>query len=177
MSISPNYPKRTLHIFSMHRRHLIVHIYTFLKIFLEDMSPFCGATDTPVLDFWWCLLWVSKPEWAALFELAEMYLLHVPWESPLVWHLPTFWQPAWQLSRLFHIPARHWWDSKLGGIMLLLTVWDQADALPTELSQLGYLYIYTLLVSIIKKKILIYMCSIPHMWFRFFRLLNIGFCG
>ena len=26
-----------------------------------------GATDTPVLDFWWCLLWVSKPEWAALF--------------------------------------------------------------------------------------------------------------
>ena len=33
------------------------------------MSPFCGATDTPVLDFWWCLLWVSKPEWAALFAL------------------------------------------------------------------------------------------------------------
>ena len=33
----------------------------------------CGATDTPigdtdapVLDFWWRLLWVSKPEWAAL---------------------------------------------------------------------------------------------------------------
>ena len=33
------------------------------------MSPFCGATDNPVLDFWWCLLWVSKPEWAALFVL------------------------------------------------------------------------------------------------------------
>ena len=33
------------------------------------MSPFCGATDTPVLDFWWHLLWVSKPEWAALFAL------------------------------------------------------------------------------------------------------------
>ena len=27
---------------------------TFLKKKknLEDMSPFCGATDTPVLDFW-----------------------------------------------------------------------------------------------------------------------------
>ena len=24
----------------------------FLKIFLEDISPFCEATDTPVLDFW-----------------------------------------------------------------------------------------------------------------------------
>ena len=23
--------------------------------FLEDMSLFCEATDTPVLDFWWCL--------------------------------------------------------------------------------------------------------------------------
>ena len=25
--------------------------FFFLK-FLEDMSSFCGATDTPVLDFW-----------------------------------------------------------------------------------------------------------------------------
>ena len=32
------------------------------------MSIF-GATGTPVLDFWWRLLWVSKPEWAALFAL------------------------------------------------------------------------------------------------------------
>ena len=27
------------------------------------MNPFCGATDTPVLDFWWHLPWVSKPGW------------------------------------------------------------------------------------------------------------------
>ena len=27
------------------------------------MSPFCGASDTPVLDFWPCLPWVSKPGW------------------------------------------------------------------------------------------------------------------
>ena len=32
------------------------------------MSYF-GATDTPVLDFWWRLLWVSKAERAALFAL------------------------------------------------------------------------------------------------------------
>ena len=25
----------------------------FLKKNLEDTSPFCGATNTPVLDFWW----------------------------------------------------------------------------------------------------------------------------
>ena len=30
----------------------------------------CGATDIPVLDFWWHLLWVSKPEvGSALFKL------------------------------------------------------------------------------------------------------------
>ena len=32
------------------------------------MSIF-GATDTPVLDFWWRLLSVSKPEWTTLFAL------------------------------------------------------------------------------------------------------------
>ena len=36
-------------------------------LFLEDTSPFYRETDTPVLEFWWCLLWVSKPEWTALF--------------------------------------------------------------------------------------------------------------
>ena len=63
------------------------------------MNPFCGATDTPVLDFWWCLLWVSS--------FAEAYLSHVPWDSLLVWHLLTSWWPAWQPSHLFHIPVRH----------------------------------------------------------------------
>ena len=30
-----------------------------------------GATDAPVSDFWWCLLWVSKPEWEALATLGR----------------------------------------------------------------------------------------------------------
>ena len=32
---------------------------------------FYGANNTPVLDFWWCLLWVSKPEWATLFTIGR----------------------------------------------------------------------------------------------------------
>ena len=32
---------------------------------------FCWATDTPVLDIWWCLLWVSKPECTDLFALGR----------------------------------------------------------------------------------------------------------
>ena len=35
----------------------------FFSKFLKDISPFCGATDAPVLDFWWCLPWISKPGW------------------------------------------------------------------------------------------------------------------
>ena len=73
---------------------------------------------------------------SALFELSGgvRVTLHVPWDSPLVQHLPTPWWPAWQPSHLFHIPARHWWNSKPGAIMPPFTVWDQADVLPTELS-------------------------------------------
>ena len=37
--------------------------YYFFKKVLEDMSPFCEATDTPVLDFWWHLPWVPNPGW------------------------------------------------------------------------------------------------------------------
>ena len=40
----------------------------FLKRILEHISFFCGATDTPVVDFW-LHLQVSKPQWAALFAL------------------------------------------------------------------------------------------------------------
>ena len=60
---------------SLRSSHSIVQLATsntlfFLKIFVGLMSIF-WATDTPVLDFWGCLLWVSKPEWAALFKLCR----------------------------------------------------------------------------------------------------------
>ena len=32
-------------------------------MFVFLTSPFCGATDNPVLDFWWCLPWISKQRW------------------------------------------------------------------------------------------------------------------
>ena len=51
------------HIFSAR------NMMNFFKKFLEDRSPLCGATDTPVLDFWWYLLWNPKPEGAALLTL------------------------------------------------------------------------------------------------------------
>ena len=44
--------------------------FNFSQHFFEDISPFCGAIDTPVLDFWWC----GQP----CSCLAEAYMLHVP---------------------------------------------------------------------------------------------------
>ena len=35
----------------------------FLKNTISQDSPFCGATDILVFDFWCCLPYVSKPGW------------------------------------------------------------------------------------------------------------------
>ena len=45
------------------RSAIWIWICLFFKNFLEEMSSFCGATDTSVLDFWWRLPRVSKPGW------------------------------------------------------------------------------------------------------------------
>ena len=61
----------------------------FFFLILEDISPICGATDRPILDFWWPLLWVT---------VGSLIHIHIPWGPPLVQQLLTYWQPAWQSS-------------------------------------------------------------------------------
>ena len=43
--------------------YVMVACYIFLYNFLENTSPFCGATNAPVLHFWWRLPLVAKPGW------------------------------------------------------------------------------------------------------------------
>ena len=51
------------------------YMFFFFNFFVGHMS-ICGATDTPVLDFWWRLLWVSKPEWVLPYSnFAEAYVI------------------------------------------------------------------------------------------------------
>ena len=45
-----------------------LNFFFFFKVFGGHMS-FLGATGTPVLDFLWHLLWVSKPEWVLPYSL------------------------------------------------------------------------------------------------------------
>ena len=47
---------------------LFIYLLFFFKVFGGHMSVF-GTTGTPVLDFWWRLLWVSKPEWVLPYSI------------------------------------------------------------------------------------------------------------
>ena len=86
----------------------------FLKIVLEDISHFCEATDNPVLDFWWCLPWVSKPGWTPSCMLSHLC-------DPQI-HLMQFqltvWRSVWQLSLFdphnYRLACKHWWSSSWG---------------------------------------------------------------
>ena len=65
---------------------LVVTTYTLLNAFffqcffliLEDISPFCGNTDT--------LIWISG-DVSPGFQSQEAYALHVPWNLPVMWRL------------------------------------------------------------------------------------------
>ena len=46
-------------------------MFIFLETILEDTGPFCVASDTPVLDFWWRPPWVSKPGWIPGFRASS----------------------------------------------------------------------------------------------------------
>ena len=63
----------------------------FFKKLWEDISPFVG----PFISLFWTSGDVSSEFYLCL---AEAYVLHVPWDSPLVQHQLTSWWPAWQPS-------------------------------------------------------------------------------
>ena len=93
---------------------------------------FLKLVFVPVLDFWWCLIWFSKPEWAALFMLGGG-VLHIP--------EITLWCNTWQplgghhgnQAVRFHIPvSRYWWGSQLESIV----AWHDRCSIQTELGWL-----------------------------------------
>ena len=85
------------------------------------------ATDTPVLDFCWYLLWVLKSEWEVLTP-ADLLAVNMAAELFSSTYLLTSFGGAQDQNLPCHC----------------LTVWDQDDTLPTELCWLGltiYLFI------------------------------------
>ena len=70
---------------------------------------FLGATGTPVLDFWWRLLWVSKPEWvgSTLFAFFQ-FILCITDGHYRIWRKTSV--RAWRSSFTYWI-RRGWWIS------------------------------------------------------------------
>ena len=57
-----------------------------------------AGIDTPVLDYWWHLLWVSKPE-CQLIRIVEVNAMYVPRDPPLVPHQLTSLTVRWQTAQ------------------------------------------------------------------------------
>ena len=104
----------------------------FLKFFFGGHMSFFGAAGTPVLDFWWRLLWGSKPEWVLPYSLfAEANVMYIPWDPPLVLHLPTSWWPVCSQS-CPHILLQRWGCQDSNSCSQNIC---EPDALPTELNR------------------------------------------
>ena len=85
------------------------------KVFGGHMS-FLGTTGTPVLDFWWHLLWGSKPESVlpySLFFGGGKCNVHSAY-PPLVLHMPTSWRAAAAASHFPTCISRGEKQKKLG---------------------------------------------------------------
>ena len=112
----------------------ISKILFFSKNILED-SPFCGAC--------FGLLVTSTLGFKVRVDplVCVFHCLHASSDSHLVWHLLTCWQPAWQPSYshpLTYEQALVGHETRIYHACCCLTVWDQADALPTKLCWLGF---------------------------------------
>ena len=80
----------------------VCHIWNYFIFPFKNFGRhkcFLWAVGTPVLDFWWCLPWVSKPGGCRTCVFCHLHTVDSS-DSPLVRHLLTSWQPAMQ-PRLF----------------------------------------------------------------------------
>ena len=78
---------------------------------LGDISPFCWVIDTPVLDFWCCLPWVSMPGW---IHLLACFINCAHW-IPQIHLCATSADPlvaSMEASHFIHVLVLvHWWGS------------------------------------------------------------------
>ena len=107
----------------------------------EDISPFLG---------WLKPLFLSSGDVCPGFQsqgaLPHLHVCHPhateSSDSPLVWHLLKSWQPALQLSHSHPHTCKQvlvGLETRIYFACCCLTLWDQADALLTELCWLGFL--------------------------------------
>ena len=123
--------------FAFSVRQVYARFFVFFSTFLDYTSPFYGATGDSVLDFWWCLPWVSKPGW---IHLPAYFVVFVQWIPQI--HL--WWNTCWPLGSLdsswvyfdqcpcTHI-CKHWWGLSSGLCVLLPhRMWQDRHSVPAR---------------------------------------------
>ena len=93
---------------------------------------FFGATDTPVLDFWWRLSsGFQSQSGFCLIRIVEANVMYIPRDPPLVLHVPTSWWLARHQS-CPHILLQRWGCRDSNSCSQNIC---ESDALPTELNR------------------------------------------
>ena len=118
----------------------VVHCTCCFENNLEDISPFCGATDAPFLDF-------RVPGFGSQSESPYLYA-PLPAYNRFLRFTPngTSRWPTWQLSHFIHILAhKYCLGSSPGLSMLLPHSMYKTDALPAELRRPRLCQLYFLL--------------------------------
>ena len=92
-----------------------------LNFFLGKHMSFYGANDALFWNSGDISVWVSKP----YSHLVKVYMMYVPRYSPLMWHLVTSWQPAWQPVIVPHMPvsAEVGCSNQLGDLLHSSRIW------------------------------------------------------
>ena len=126
---------------SIYKSILSIYVFNpsfFQNNFFEDICTFCGATDTPVFDFWWHNLGFQNQKWWALFALCRaVHVTHsLRFTSGMTpADLLTASMAAMLFSSMYlQAGISGAWNE---GLSCHHSVWDQADTLLTELCQLG----------------------------------------
>ena len=108
--------------------------HRFFKIFGRHKS-FCGATDTPVLDFWWHMPWVSKPGW---IPLLACFIAYIQWISQIHLWCDTCWPLGSQPSSQAVSSTYLYLHTSIGRTWVqdqachCLTAYGKTDVLPTK---------------------------------------------
>ena len=73
-----------------------------LVITIQTHVSYFEVTGTPVLDFCWHLLWISKPEWVLPYTFfAEVNVMYIPQDPPLMLQ----WYPLGGWCAAGHFPT------------------------------------------------------------------------
>ena len=112
---------------------LFLFFFFFIfKVFSADTHVLFWGHWYPCFGFLVTYPLGSKPEWVLPYSLfAEANVMYIPWDPPLVLHLPTSWWPVCSQS-CPHILLQRWDCRDSNSCSQNIC---ESDALPTELNR------------------------------------------